>query len=156
MLDERKCRMCGCTDISACLHADGTPCCWVEDDFCSACDEKIDPVRVALDELACLTGEAGLKALLSVIEERVRQVEKEGWTPEHDDRHDPGELAAAAGCYALHAYDDFRLTGSPAWWPFEDSWYKPTTPIRDLVKSSALDLAALEVEFRAQAKGGAA
>lgn len=32
--------------------------------------------------------------------ERQRQIEKEGWTPEHDDEHDGGELALAAVCFA--------------------------------------------------------
>lgn len=32
--------------------------------------------------------------------ERARQVEKEGWSPEHDDEHDDGSLALAAVCYA--------------------------------------------------------
>ena len=32
--------------------------------------------------------------------ERRRQMEKEGWTPEHDDDHFDGALAWAAACYA--------------------------------------------------------
>lgn len=32
--------------------------------------------------------------------ERQRQIEVEGWTPEHDDEHDDGDLAMAAVCYA--------------------------------------------------------
>ncbi len=32
--------------------------------------------------------------------ERARQVEVEGWTPEHDDQHWTGELAMAAALYA--------------------------------------------------------
>ncbi|KKN08166.1 hypothetical protein LCGC14_1059430 [marine sediment metagenome] len=32
--------------------------------------------------------------------ERERQVEEEGWTPEHDAEHGSGELAMAASCYA--------------------------------------------------------
>lgn len=31
--------------------------------------------------------------------ERQRQVDSEGWTPEHDLEHKAGHLAAAAGCY---------------------------------------------------------
>ena len=38
-----------------------------------------------------------------VVAERVRQVEQEGWTAEHDDAHDLAELAEAAACYAHHA-----------------------------------------------------
>ena len=32
----RTCRQCGCTDVRACRVA-GVPCCWVQDDLCSAC-----------------------------------------------------------------------------------------------------------------------
>lgn len=32
--------------------------------------------------------------------ERLRQIEKEGWSPEHDDEHDDESLALAAICYA--------------------------------------------------------
>ncbi len=39
MCVERKCRVCGCTNAKACI-ADGVPCRWVEDDLCSACEEK--------------------------------------------------------------------------------------------------------------------
>ena len=39
-------------------------------------------------------------AARDVIAERERHVTEEGWTPEHDDDHDKGELATAAACYA--------------------------------------------------------
>lgn len=32
--------------------------------------------------------------------ERERQVSQEGWTPQHDEQHDSGELALAACCYS--------------------------------------------------------
>ena len=35
-----------------------------------------------------------------IADERQRQIEKEGWTPEHDDEHTDGSLAMAAVCYA--------------------------------------------------------
>lgn len=41
--------------------------------------------------------------LLSLYAERMRQEEAEGFTPEHDDQHDMGELARAAAAYALSA-----------------------------------------------------
>ena len=40
------------------------------------------------------------KAIEDVIAERRRQIEAEGWTPEHDDEHDDESLAMAAACYA--------------------------------------------------------
>jgi hypothetical protein len=37
--DERKCRVCGCTDDDCrqCIEKTGEPCHWVEEDLCSAC-----------------------------------------------------------------------------------------------------------------------
>jgi hypothetical protein len=35
-----------------------------------------------------------------IADERTRQISEEGWTPEHDDGHDEGELSAAASVYA--------------------------------------------------------
>ena len=39
IFDERRCRVCGCTedDCSACIKKTGHPCHWVDDDLCSAC-----------------------------------------------------------------------------------------------------------------------
>ncbi len=45
------------------------------------------------------------QAAADVLAERHRQVEAKGWTPEHDDEHDGGQLAAAASAYALAAAD---------------------------------------------------
>jgi hypothetical protein len=36
-----------------------------------------------------------------IIAERKRQVEEEGWTPEHDAEHTDESLAMAAACYAM-------------------------------------------------------
>jgi hypothetical protein len=43
--------------------------------------------------------------------ERKRQVEVKGYTPEHDDEHDLGELALAAALYALPY--DAKVGGEP-------------------------------------------
>ncbi len=32
-----RCRSCGCTDIAACVGADGLPCYWIEPGLCSNC-----------------------------------------------------------------------------------------------------------------------
>jgi hypothetical protein len=74
---------------------------------------------------------------MSVIDEiaaeRRRQVEAEGWTPEHDDEHGNAELAAAAAAYIRHAANftgipnsaGYRLANVPAGWPWHVSWWKP-------------------------------
>ncbi len=38
--------------------------------------------------------------------ERKRQIEVEGWTPEHDRQHSSGDLARAASCYAARWHSD--------------------------------------------------
>jgi len=35
-----------------------------------------------------------------IVDERARQIAKEGWTPEHDDEHTEGELALVGALYA--------------------------------------------------------
>lgn len=37
--------------------------------------------------------------------ERQRQISEEGWTPEHDEQHDAGELVMAACAYASYAVE---------------------------------------------------
>lgn len=92
------------------------------------------------------------QAAQDVLAERRRQIEAEGWTPEHDDAHNNGELAEAAGCYALH-HNDPGLKGAPAWWPWHAAWWKPADPRRNLIKAGALILAELERLDRASAHG---
>lgn len=57
--------------------------------------------------------------------ERKRQIEREGWTPEHDDEHTDGSLALAAVCYAtpvlLYQHDPFAL-GFVFADPWPESW----------------------------------
>ena len=91
------------------------------------------------------------QATRDVIAERRRQVDVEGFTPERDDEYLAGELAAAAGSYALHAHDR-RIDMTPAWWPWQRSWWKPGTPRQMLVKAGALILAAIEQIDRRAAK----
>ena len=91
------------------------------------------------------------KALEDIAAERQRQIDAEGWTPEHDDKHGGGELAIAAATYALHSAGRrmHRPGSCPVNWPWDISWWKPTTPYRDLVKAAALIVAELERRNRA-------
>jgi len=96
------------------------------------------------------------KAWADVVAERQRQIEKEGYTPEHDDEHDSDNaLARAASCYALAG-----LGGNgPFWithlqtpqqvWPYRWEW-KPADRRRNLVKAAALLLAEIERMDRAR------
>lgn len=88
------------------------------------------------------------QALVDVIAERTRQIEVEGWTHDHDDFHDAGELAKAGGTYALHAGAKLAtLHGfehTPPCWPWDPKWWKPKDPRRDLVRATALTVAEIE------------
>lgn len=98
-------------------------------------------------------------------DERKRQVESEGWTPEHDDEHEDGELVFAAVAYALprdkgeNPFDE--ITPNP--WPWDPISFKPgdgTTVgrVRELVKAGALIAAEIDrlqrsaVEWEAHAR----
>lgn len=105
------------------------------------------------------------QAALDVLTERQRQISAEGWTPEHDDEHNKGELAVAAALYATRGYTCASVwvtAGSGRTWGAAEmlegvqKWIKPCTTRRALVKSGALILAELERLDRAAlaAKGG--
>ncbi|VEB42924.1 Uncharacterised protein [Chromobacterium violaceum] len=57
--------------------------------------------------------------------ERRRQIEVEGWTPEHDDKHRDYALAGAAGCYAMHTLA-YPAGDPPQPWPWDKAWWKPS------------------------------
>ncbi|SOZ63499.1 hypothetical protein CBM2617_A70063 [Cupriavidus taiwanensis] len=85
---------------------------------------------------------APTEAVTDVLAERRRQMEVEGWTPEHDDEHDNGAMAEAAAAYAQEA--SAPCGGLPMGWPWAKEWWKPGTPRRMLVKAGALILAEIE------------
>jgi len=92
------------------------------------------------------------KAATDVLAERERQVTAEGWTPEHDDDHNNGELAKAAACYALQSACPGNQGDYLRFWPVEwaSSWWKPKDSRSDLVKAGALILAEIERIDRAR------
>ncbi|HHM4757012.1 TPA: hypothetical protein ACRM5L_002073 [Pseudomonas aeruginosa] len=116
--------------------------------------EDVADGRVVAADIAHMLAAAPDKevpqAWLDVQAERRRQITAEGWTPEHDDEHADGQMAQAAGCYALHAggigtdWPDGRQNGAALFWPWDKDSWKPTTPRRDLVKACALALAEIE------------
>lgn len=86
-----------------------------------------------------------------ITEERERQISQEGWTPEHDDKHDDNELGMAATSYILAADDrganpEVLLT----YWPWDQSYFKPVCdPVRNLVIAGALLAAEIDRISRA-------
>ncbi|HBW9954638.1 TPA: hypothetical protein MFX73_04400 [Klebsiella pneumoniae] len=110
-------------------------------DDCLALVEALEKAQQRIAELESRTVTAAAAAVLA---ERKRQVAAEGWTPGHDDEYEHGELADAAGCYALSS-ELFDCAGEPPRpWPWPDEWWKPTNRRRDLVKAGALILAEIE------------
>lgn len=104
-----------------------------------------EPAEFAYSEMS--------KAVADVIAERHRQINAEGWTPEHDDGHDQGDMAIAGACYAAHASKRgiHASASKPMLWPWDASWWKPTDDRRDLVKAGALIIAEIERLDRAAA-----
>lgn len=101
-------------------------------------------------------------AIGDIIAERVRQIAKEGWTPDHDDIHTDGSLARAAAAYALvgSLCDRVRACLYPSsWgavirslWPaaWDETWFKPKDRRYDLVRAGALIVAEIERIDRAE------
>lgn len=106
--------------------------------------------------------------------ERQRQIEQEVWTPEHDDGHTLGELAAAGACYALHTTrwkDASALVGGrlvrDILWPWDAEWWKPAEypeppyhanvhrdkDVKDLVRAGALIAAEIDRLQREASRG---
>ncbi len=86
-----------------------------------------------------------MASITLIAAERKRQVEQEGWTPEHDAKHTKGQLAQAAACYCI-------VKPGPAeqvdLWPWGSDGFKrsgaPLPSIRDLVKAGALIAAEID------------
>jgi hypothetical protein len=86
-----------------------------------------------------------------IARERTRQIEHEGWTPEHDTQHAKGELALAGACYAFdyigNAYgDDGCDQVGEDFWPWKGGSMKTThgDAIRQLTKAGALIAAEID------------
>jgi hypothetical protein len=124
-------------------------------------DELIDLMAEADAALAAVR--EALREPSGVIEEiaaeRRRQVEVEGWTPEHDDTHRFGEMAAAAASYAWFStfssdaraemeFGPKRGFINLLWWmwprSWSDRWWKPKDRRRDLIRAAALIVAEIE------------
>ncbi len=99
--------------------------------------------------------------------ERQRQIESEGWTPEHDDEHDDEEIAAAAAYYAspekIFVHRDaegaffsgntgdrgdrqLREEGYYEAWPWDEKWNKKDKHdrLKQLTIAGALILAEID------------
>lgn len=102
-------------------------------------------------------------AMSDIWRERIRQMEAEGYSVEHDDEHDQGDMACAAAVYALlsaletmHEEDmelDAAIVQSTKWlWPWSPKALKRAEPRRMLVKAAALIVAEIERLDRATSR----
>lgn len=95
--------------------------------------------------------------------ERQRQIDREGWTAEHDDQWEDGELRKAARVYLqwvgatyINRVDSEGRRAVPPGWPWDREWWKPSEDVRaDLVKAGALIAAELDRLNRQNYGGGA-
>lgn len=93
-----------------------------------------------------------------IADERDRQRKAEGWTPEHDDTHNDGEMRLAAVAYAYHIsslHADGTSKRPPSMWPWRKEWWKPSPdPVRQLTKAGALIAAEIDRLLRLREKEG--
>lgn len=101
-----------------------------------------------------------LDALVRIVRERARQEIREGYTLEHDDEHDQGQMAVLSAFYAISSLRPISLSVNIqnlalAINALADElekvygWeVKPKDPIRDLERAGALILAELERRLR--------
>lgn len=128
-----------------------------EADFVLTDDEPREAIRALERRISAEPGaEAASKALELVIAERKRQIEQIGYTSEHDDQYDPGELSGAGAAYILHAAcemhpigDSFDAGDVPPGWCWPEDRFNPKTPARNLIMGVALAIAELERMERA-------
>lgn len=119
------------------------------------------PLARAMTEAAKFL-RASARPLDDIAAERRRQIEVEGWTPEHDDGHDADQLALAAAAYATPARERVQALRGGAkvygigsaslrtmLWPF-DGLPSPRERRRELIIAAALLLAEIERLDRAK------
>ena len=100
-------------------------------------------------------GKSGIEL---IAEERIRQIEVEGYTTDHDDSYESGQMAKAAAAYSLaedyrkHAPEDTVKKEPPFFWPWDDKHWKPNSQdrIRELTKAGALIAAEIDRLQRAE------
>lgn len=94
------------------------------------------------------------KGVEMIAVERLRQIEKEKWTPEHDqEEHNDGTMATAAACYAMPIpVRNQKVLSHPLWyslWPWDCRWFNPAPNnkegrLKDLRRAGALIAAEID------------
>lgn len=98
------------------------------------------------DTIGVFVSQEGMTGAELIAAERQRQIEEEGWTPEHDADHSDKQLAHAAKAYIIEYERPWEGEGfaPPLAWPWHADWWKPRDPIRNLVKAGALIAAEID------------
>lgn len=116
------------------------------------------PAKLA--HLLSIAGESDLEAFGLLLDERIRQIEEEGWSPAFDDeQRGRGELSRASACYGLSVAQrastfadtgnlDIRPSAPHPCWPFKITSWRPASKRRMGVKSAALMLAEISRDIR--------
>lgn len=116
----------------------------------------------------------GIALIKAERERQMRRTTKfedgEGWSLDHDDEHIDRELARAALSYVSHyavnswmfherfsrGLQDgkkvYREEEPPVEWPWDESYWNPQDPMRDLVKAGALIAAEIDRLLRKDLK----
>lgn len=119
-------------------------------------------LEAPVGEARTLAGAAMLTApgLRDVIAERLAQIEKHGFTLEHDLGHHPGDIAAGAGSYLStaigqlygKAFDPKEIDPE---WPWEREAWRPGDARANLIKAVAIALAVIDRIDAAPQEAGA-
>ncbi|RLZ06831.1 hypothetical protein EAH57_14980 [Acinetobacter sp. 2JN-4] len=94
------------------------------------------------------------KAINDVVAERQRQIQKKGYTPDHDDLYEQNELVRAASEYTNQVIGRgwfferhpalYQSEVASDFWPWDKSYWKPKSPREDLVRATAMLIAEIE------------
>jgi len=80
-----------------------------------------------------------------IVVARLRQIQKHGFGPEHDDRYRCGELPLAAATYTLvAARPQMRVQYRNTLWPWPDHWLRHESTRDSLIKAAAIIIAEIE------------
>lgn len=77
-------------------------------------------------------------------EERERQIKEEGYSATHDSFHNVDEFIKAAVSYSIIDLKDSQENYAYAWWPWNETSWKPKDRLRNLVRAGALIAAAID------------
>lgn len=147
----RPCRNCEPRNVPVTMHEHG----WIDtpegghivcpgDFIITGVQGERYPCKAGIFQATYEPVDTSMSGVERIAAERRRQVEAEGWTPEHDRAHPNGELVDAAVAYARYGNDPRFAHDPPMCWPWAPKWWKPCDRIRALEKAGALIAAEID------------